>query len=196
MWKRLVEEIRFQDFRDFLFLLPISSNSFLTYFVFLQQNSNSYDSMSSYDSYNNRFGPNAHDDLKSSGPRSHDPSPRSHDPYRFTRSTAQPLTKEVLTLGNAKPQNSDYQKYRLGCNLICFSIVRRLPTFFFIYFLLLNHNCFEWYSQMAGGSYKRFNNEGALRLRSNDENLENLFLQYLGLSFWLIKYQKKLLLLI
>ncbi|KAK6635505.1 hypothetical protein RUM44_000757 [Polyplax serrata] len=76
------------------------------------QNSNSYDSMSSYDSYNNRFGPNAHDDLKSNVPRSHDPSPRSHDPYRFTRSTAQPLVKEVLSMGNSKSQNSDYQKYR------------------------------------------------------------------------------------
>lgn len=70
--------------------------------------------MSSYDSYNNRFGPNAHDDLKSSGPRSHDPSPRSHDPYRFTRSTAQPLSKEIHSAGNIKIQNSDYQKYRFG----------------------------------------------------------------------------------
>ncbi|KAL0269988.1 UNVERIFIED_CONTAM: hypothetical protein PYX00_007550 [Menopon gallinae] len=65
---------------------------------------NSYDSMSSYDSYNNRFGPNAHDDLKSSGPR-------SHDPYRFTRSTAQPVGKENVSGGNLKHQNSDYQKY-------------------------------------------------------------------------------------
>lgn len=68
--------------------------------------------MSSYDSYNNRFGPNAHDDLKSSGPRSHDPSPRSHDPYRFTRSTAQPVSKDGLAPGSLKHQNADYQKFR------------------------------------------------------------------------------------
>lgn len=68
--------------------------------------------MSSYDSYNNRFGPNAHDDLKSSGPRSHDPSPRSHDPYRFTRSTAQPVSKDGLNPNSLKHQNADYQKFR------------------------------------------------------------------------------------
>ncbi|KAF4524505.1 hypothetical protein B566_EDAN011516, partial [Ephemera danica] len=53
----------------------------------------SYDSVSSYDSFN-RLGPNAHDDLKSSnngGSPQPPTSPRNHDPYRFTRSTAQPI---------------------------------------------------------------------------------------------------------
>ncbi|XP_059472548.1 tight junction protein ZO-1 isoform X4 [Neocloeon triangulifer] len=54
----------------------------------------SYDSVSSYDSFN-RIGSNAHDDLKSSNNGETTPtSPRSHDPYRFTRSTAQPVKAE------------------------------------------------------------------------------------------------------
>lgn len=78
----------------------------------------SYDSMSSYDSYNNtngnatygtqglntstgRLGPNVPDDLKSSGAPA-----RSHDPYRFTRSTAQPIP------GHDSQTRTDYAKYR------------------------------------------------------------------------------------
>ncbi|XP_046396264.1 tight junction protein ZO-1 isoform X4 [Ischnura elegans] len=56
-----------------------------------------HDSMSSsYDSFN-RIGPNAHDDLKSGNgttngaPSSMGSMQRLHDPYRFTRSTAQPI---------------------------------------------------------------------------------------------------------
>lgn len=76
--------------------------------------------MSSYDSYNNntngnssyagvnlntstnRLGPNVPDDLKSTGM-----SARAHDPYRFTRSTAQPVATQ-------EPQatRTDYAKYR------------------------------------------------------------------------------------
>ncbi|XP_043213913.1 tight junction protein ZO-1-like isoform X2 [Amphibalanus amphitrite] len=61
---------------------------------------NTYDSTSSYDSYN-RFS-NMHDDLKARAMPTRDmsepplspggPSSRSHDPYRYTRSTAQPLS--------------------------------------------------------------------------------------------------------
>ncbi|XP_076666859.1 zonula occludens-like protein polychaetoid isoform X1 [Andrena cerasifolii] len=82
-----------------------------------QPKAGSYDSMSSYDSYNNtngnasygaqglststsRLGPNVPDDLKSSGVPA-----RSHDPYRFTRSTAQPIPSH-------DPQTrTDYAKY-------------------------------------------------------------------------------------
>ncbi|KAK2580177.1 hypothetical protein KPH14_012445 [Odynerus spinipes] len=81
-----------------------------------QTKTGSYDSMSSYDSYNNtngnpsyggvnlnastnRLGPNVPDDLKSGM------SARAHDPYRFTRSTAQPIpTQESQT-------RTDYAKY-------------------------------------------------------------------------------------
>ncbi|PSN46430.1 hypothetical protein C0J52_15366 [Blattella germanica] len=73
----------------------------------------SYDSVSSYDSYNNRLGPNAHDDLKcgtSNGTGGAPLSPRNHDPYRFTRSTAQPINNK-----NEKPNKPpDYNKYRPG----------------------------------------------------------------------------------
>lgn len=78
----------------------------------------SYDSMSSYESYNNtngntnygmaslntssgRLGPNVPDDLKTGIP-----STRSHDPYRFTRSTAQPIPNHDA------PTRTDYAKYR------------------------------------------------------------------------------------
>ncbi|XP_076382260.1 zonula occludens-like protein polychaetoid isoform X2 [Megalopta genalis] len=82
-----------------------------------QPKAGSYDSVSSYDSYNNtngnasygtpglntstsRLGPNVPDDLKGSGAPA-----RSHDPYRFTRSTAQPIP-------NHDPQTrTDYAKY-------------------------------------------------------------------------------------
>lgn len=74
--------------------------------------------MSSYDSYNNtngntsygvpglststgRLGPNVPDDLKSSGGPA-----RPHDPYRFTRSTAQPIPNH-----DSQPR-TDYAKYR------------------------------------------------------------------------------------
>lgn len=73
--------------------------------------------MSSYDSYNNRFGPNAHDDLKSSGGAvsalsggsggSGSAGGRpSHDPYRYTRSTVLSGTP------HKHPPPSDYPKYR------------------------------------------------------------------------------------
>ncbi|XP_076392040.1 zonula occludens-like protein polychaetoid isoform X2 [Megachile rotundata] len=82
-----------------------------------QPKAGSYDSMSSYDSYNNtngnasygapglntstgRLGPNVPDDLKSSGAPA-----RSHDPYRFTRSTAQPIPSH-----DSQPR-TDYAKY-------------------------------------------------------------------------------------
>ncbi|XP_033210026.1 tight junction protein ZO-2 isoform X3 [Belonocnema kinseyi] len=82
-----------------------------------QPKSGSYDSMSSYDSYNNtngntvypmpglntstgRLGPNVPDDLKSGLSVS-----KPHDPYRFTRSTAQPIPAQ-------DPQiRTDYAKY-------------------------------------------------------------------------------------
>ncbi|XP_037080628.1 tight junction protein ZO-1-like [Pollicipes pollicipes] len=60
---------------------------------------NNYDSSSSYESYN-RFS-NMHDDLKArsmpprelhEAPLSPGHGPRAHDPYRFTRSTAQPIS--------------------------------------------------------------------------------------------------------
>lgn len=73
--------------------------------------------MSSFDSYNNtngnanygmanfntsggRLGPNVPDDMKSSIPS------RSHDPYRFTRSTAQPIPPQDSQM------RTDYAKYR------------------------------------------------------------------------------------
>ncbi|KZC11268.1 Tight junction protein ZO-1, partial [Dufourea novaeangliae] len=84
-----------------------------------QPKAGSYDSVSSYDSYNNtngnasygtppglststgRLGPNVPDDMKSSGGPA-----RSHDPYRFTRSTAQPIPS------SHDPQTrTDYAKY-------------------------------------------------------------------------------------
>ncbi|XP_023725959.1 tight junction protein ZO-1 isoform X6 [Cryptotermes secundus] len=70
----------------------------------------SYDSVSSYDSYNNRLGPNAHDDLKCGTSNGTGVSPRNHDPYRFTRSTAQPISNK-----NEKPSKPpDYNKHRPG----------------------------------------------------------------------------------
>nr|CAD7594071.1 unnamed protein product [Timema genevievae] len=76
---------------------------------------NSYDSVSSYDSFNNRLGPNAHDDLKC-GSNGQPLSPRNHDPYRFTRSTAQPIKSNSMeSTHNAKPSKPpDYSKYRPG----------------------------------------------------------------------------------
>ncbi|XP_051169502.1 tight junction protein ZO-2 isoform X4 [Leptopilina boulardi] len=81
-----------------------------------QPKSGSYDSVSSYDSYNTngntlypmpglntstgRLGPNVPDDLKSGLSVS-----KPHDPYRFTRSTAQPIPAQ-------DPQiRTDYAKY-------------------------------------------------------------------------------------
>ncbi|XP_029179116.1 tight junction protein ZO-2 isoform X3 [Nylanderia fulva] len=82
-----------------------------------QPKAGSYDSMSSYDSYNNtngnanygavnlntstgRLGPNVPDDLKSSNM-----SVRGHDQYRFTRSQVQPVsTHDAQT-------RTDYAKY-------------------------------------------------------------------------------------
>jgi len=92
--------------------------SIVRYICALLHTQGSYDSMSSYDSYNNtngnanygmanlntstgRLGPNVPDDLKSSNVPA-----RAHDPYRFTRSTAQPVsTHDAQT-------RTDYAKYR------------------------------------------------------------------------------------
>ncbi|XP_076284512.1 tight junction protein ZO-3-like isoform X1 [Lasioglossum baleicum] len=82
-----------------------------------QPKAGSYDSVSSYDSYNNtngnasygtpglntstgRLGPNVPDDMKGGGAPS-----RSHDPYRFTRSTAQPIPS------HESQTRTDYAKY-------------------------------------------------------------------------------------
>ncbi|XP_065338981.1 tight junction protein ZO-1-like isoform X6 [Cloeon dipterum] len=70
----------------------------------------SYDSVSSYDSFN-RIGPNAHEEMKSNnnGGDTTPTSPRSHDPYRFTRSTAQPVKAERSPM----PKGPEYQnKFR------------------------------------------------------------------------------------
>ncbi|XP_063980118.1 tight junction protein ZO-1-like isoform X2 [Diachasmimorpha longicaudata] len=84
-----------------------------------QPKTGSYDSMSSYDSYNNtngnapytatsintssgRLGPNVPDDLKTG---SMPGSQRPHDPYRFTRSTAQPINSQD------SQTRTDYAKY-------------------------------------------------------------------------------------
>ncbi|KAK9497309.1 hypothetical protein O3M35_004651 [Rhynocoris fuscipes] len=78
----------------------------------------SYDSVSSYESYQQRIGlgPNAHDDLKScngsataviTSPANH----RSHDPYRFTRSTQQPINK-ALESPIKQQHSAEYAKYR------------------------------------------------------------------------------------
>ena len=75
---------------------------------------NSYDSVSSYDSYNNRLGPNAHDDLKCGTNNGTGVSPRNHDPYRFTRSTAQPISSKNEK--SSKPP--DYNKYRYATILL------------------------------------------------------------------------------
>lgn len=88
---------------------------------------NSYDSVSSYDSYGVRMTnggsngsanlssaalcSNSQDDLKSGG---NNTLGRHHDPYRFTRSTQQPVDTKM----------SDYPKYRLINN----------NFFFFSYF--------------------------------------------------------------
>lgn len=71
-----------------------------------------HDSMSSsYDSFN-RLGPNAHDDLKSGNgttapingaSSSLGSMQRLHDPYRFTRSTAQPIRENQPSSPNTNP---------------------------------------------------------------------------------------------
>lgn len=83
-------------------------------FVFqLYDMQSSYDSVSSYDSYGIRMnggsngsanvsailGSNSQDDLKAG---SNNTLGRHHDPYRFTRSTQQPVDAKI----------SDYPKYR------------------------------------------------------------------------------------
>lgn len=98
----------------------------------------SYDSMSSYDSYNNtngtvsyntsglntstgRLGPNVPDDMKS-GTLS--VSSRPHDPYRFTRSTAQPIPAQEAQA------RTDYAKYRYTCLIqACPSLLLFFATF-------------------------------------------------------------------
>lgn len=95
--------------------------------VSLFQSTGSYDSVSSYDSYNQRLGlgPNAHDDLKScngTGPANGTgtsqrqpgpPGPPGHDPYRFTRSTQQPISPKPSLDPPLKPAKPpDYPKYR------------------------------------------------------------------------------------
>jgi hypothetical protein len=64
--------------------------------------------VSSYDSFN-RIQQNVHDDMKvnNNGDSPHQTaSPRSHDPYRFTRSTAQPVpkTNERSPMPNKAPE--------------------------------------------------------------------------------------------
>ncbi|KAF6216855.1 hypothetical protein GE061_001205 [Apolygus lucorum] len=74
--------------------------------------SSSYDSVSSYDSYNQRLslGPNAHDDLKSCNGGPGSPQRQvTHDPYRFTRSTQQPI--KALD-SPSKMKSPDYPKFR------------------------------------------------------------------------------------
>lgn len=78
--------------------------------------------MSSYESYNQRLGlgPNAHDDLKSSStasPQRPAAGSMSHDPYRFTRSTQQPIQTRPNTGLPVEPPTKpikppDYPKYR------------------------------------------------------------------------------------
>lgn len=82
---------------------------------------NSYDSVSSYDSYGVRMNggsngsanlsttlcTNSQDDLKTGG---NNTLGRHHDPYRFTRSTQQPVNTKM----------SDYPKYRLVLLLFFF----------------------------------------------------------------------------
>lgn len=92
--------------------------------------------MSSYDSYNNtngnnsygtpglntstgRLGPNVPDDLKSSAPT------RPHDPYRFTRSTAQPIPNH-----DSQPR-TDYAKYRYEF------IMKNKDLIIYIYYYIL-----------------------------------------------------------
>ncbi|XP_072152652.1 tight junction protein ZO-3 isoform X3 [Bemisia tabaci] len=89
----------------------------------------SYDSVSSYDSYgqrigppNGNLGPNAHDDLKSCNGDARTPPRSAHDPYRFTRSTQQPIKANGINGVNGvgppldvphKPNKpTDYPKYR------------------------------------------------------------------------------------
>lgn len=87
----------------------------------------SYDSVSSYDSYNNRLGPNAHDDLKCGTGNGAGVSPRNHDPYRFTRSTAQPISSK-----NEKPSKPpDYNKYRYA-NIIVIKMIINSVNLVFI----------------------------------------------------------------
>ncbi|XP_054258978.1 tight junction protein ZO-1-like isoform X4 [Macrosteles quadrilineatus] len=75
----------------------------------------SYDSVSSFDSYNQRLGlgPNAHDDLKScNGTTNSNQRTSSHDPYRFTRSTQQPIQAKPLESPAKPTKPPDYPKYR------------------------------------------------------------------------------------
>ncbi|KAG8229010.1 hypothetical protein J437_LFUL007564 [Ladona fulva] len=79
-------------------------------------NKGGHESMSSsYDSFN-RLGPNAHDDLKSgngttasnTGMSSLGSMQRLHDPYRFTRSTAQPIREAQPSSPTASGALLDY----------------------------------------------------------------------------------------
>ncbi|XP_077281973.1 zonula occludens-like protein polychaetoid isoform X3 [Temnothorax americanus] len=101
-----------------------------------QPKAGSYDSMSSYDSYNNtngnvnygmanlnastgRLGPNVPDDLKSSNIPS---ATRAHDPYRFTRSAAQPIsTHDAQT-------RTDYAKYSRSTDYKSIPISQNKPA--------------------------------------------------------------------
>ncbi|XP_036148879.1 tight junction protein ZO-2 isoform X2 [Monomorium pharaonis] len=100
-----------------------------------QPKAGSYDSMSSYDSYNNtngnannygmanlntstgRLGPNVPDDLKSSNITT-----RTHDPYRFTRSTAQPVSTHDT------PTRTDYAKYSRSTDYKSIPISQNKPA--------------------------------------------------------------------
>lgn len=99
-----------------------------------QPKAGSYDSMSSYDSYNNangnanygmanlntstgRLGPNVPDDLKTGNIPA-----RAHDPYRFTRSTAQPIsTHDAQT-------RTDYAKYSRSTDYKSIPISQNKPA--------------------------------------------------------------------
>ncbi|KAG8296117.1 Tight junction protein ZO-2 [Homalodisca vitripennis] len=90
--------------------VEMSKSSYIPY------STGSYDSVSSFDSYNQRLGlgPNAHDDLKScNGTSNGTQRPSGHDPYRFTRSTQQPIQAKPPVDPPAKPAKPpDYPKYR------------------------------------------------------------------------------------
>lgn len=80
---------------------------------------NSYDSVSSYDSYNQRSFPNIHDDLKTyssdrvgTRDRDRERERNAHDPYRFTRSTQQPIKHASDPTSKTSSKQSDYPLYR------------------------------------------------------------------------------------
>uniref|UniRef100_A0A8D8RSA4 Tight junction protein ZO-1 n=1 Tax=Cacopsylla melanoneura TaxID=428564 RepID=A0A8D8RSA4_9HEMI len=98
----------------------------------------SYDSVSSYEGYQRvgggsaLLGPNAHDDLKSINGDSARPGGKSHDPYRFTRSTKQPINGNSTPLPNQQDKMmkpADYPKYRPpgGGGIVEYATSKPLP---------------------------------------------------------------------